>query len=123
MWELALVGFIKVADQRYLKNVRTSSLACGILNVVGNKGGVQMRFTLYDNTFNFLNCHLEAFLNNKKARCNMYSKINREIQDENNGLEADVESDFNYLVGDLNFRMQMKFSEFVSKYTFTDAYK
>ena len=118
-------GYIANSDQKYLKNVKTSSIACGIMNMVGNKGGVQLRFTLYDNKFNFINSHLMAFVGNKKGRCSMYAKINKEIQNEKNGLEADIESDFSYLIGDLNFRLQLSFTEFVAKYNgrWTDAHK
>jgi len=33
-------------------------VACGVLNIVGNKGGVQMMFNFYGHSFNLIDCHL-----------------------------------------------------------------
>ena len=60
MWEFALVAYVRQSDHHALSNQRTSHIACGVMNVIGNKGGVQIRFNLYDHAFTFLNCHLAA---------------------------------------------------------------
>ena len=59
MWELQMVAYIKFS-KIYMINgkIHTAQKACGIGNLVGNKGGIQMYFNLNDKTYNFMGCHL-----------------------------------------------------------------
>lgn len=41
-----------------MQNKQSSYKAAGIGNILGNKGGLQISFKLYDNLFNFINVHL-----------------------------------------------------------------
>jgi hypothetical protein len=72
MWEFALVAYVRQSDQHALSNWRTSHIACGVMNVIGNKGGVQIRFNLYDHGFTFLNCHLAPGAFHLKQRVDMF---------------------------------------------------
>lgn len=63
--ERQLVGILVVVLMRknhvpYLSNVQLSYAATGVLNAVGNKGGVAARFQLYDKTISCVACHLAA---------------------------------------------------------------
>lgn len=63
--ERQLVGILVVVFMRknhtpYLSNVQLSYAATGVLNAVGNKGGVAARFQLYDRTISCVACHLAA---------------------------------------------------------------
>ena len=40
MWELFLVGFVKLQHIQYLKNIQISYIATGVGNILGNKGGL-----------------------------------------------------------------------------------
>lgn len=44
----------------HLKDVRVTSEGVGVLGMMGNKGGVAMRFQLHETTFCFINVHLAA---------------------------------------------------------------
>jgi len=58
MWEMFLVGFIRLDHVPYLKNTQCSYKATGMGNILGNKGGLSTSFRLYDYLFNFINVHL-----------------------------------------------------------------
>ena len=40
MWEMFLVGFVRVPHVPYLKNVQISYVATGMGKIIGNKGGL-----------------------------------------------------------------------------------
>lgn len=40
MWEMFLVVLINKKDHPFVRAVRNSSIALGVMNVVGNKGGL-----------------------------------------------------------------------------------
>ena len=58
MWELGLTAYVRSDEMKYVTNIKTNSVACGVLNIVGNKGGVQMMFNFYGHSFNLIDCHL-----------------------------------------------------------------
>lgn len=44
-----------------IKHIASSAAGIGILNTLGNKGGVALRFQVDDTILCFVNCHLQAF--------------------------------------------------------------
>lgn len=58
MWEMFLIVLVHKDDYPYLRAVRHSSIAMGVMGVVGNKGGLLLEFSIYDHTFSIMNCHL-----------------------------------------------------------------
>jgi len=60
MWEMFLVVYAHKIHKPYLKNVRKSYKATGVMNYVGNKGGLLLQFSMYDKLFVILNCHLKS---------------------------------------------------------------
>jgi phosphatidylinositol-bisphosphatase len=46
--------FIREKLRPYCRDVRTASTACGVMGVMGNKGGVVVRMKLYNRYVNFL---------------------------------------------------------------------
>lgn len=55
-----LVGFIHKKDVLRLNSVETNLITLGVMNIIGNKGALILKFTLYERTFLFLNSHLVA---------------------------------------------------------------
>jgi len=111
MWELCLTAYVKASESKYVSNVKTNSVACGVLNMIGNKGGVQLMFNFYGHSFNLIDCHLHPGAFAMAQRLAMFQKINRELS--KNGLEPDSEADFSMVMGDFNSRFKMKFTEFM----------
>lgn len=58
MWEMFLVVLVRKEDHPFVRSVRSSSIALGVMNVVGNKGGLLLEFSIYDHNFSVMNCHL-----------------------------------------------------------------
>jgi len=58
MWEMFLVVLVRKDDHPFVRGVRSSSIAMGVMGVVGNKGGLLLEFSIYDHTFSIMNCHL-----------------------------------------------------------------
>jgi hypothetical protein len=57
-----LVAFIHRSDFIGLKvnSVKKNYITLGVMNVIGNKGGLILQFTLYDKNFSFVNVHLAS---------------------------------------------------------------
>jgi len=60
MWEMFLVAFVHRNDVLRLHSVESNYITLGVMNIIGNKGALMLKFTLYDKTFSFVNCHLVA---------------------------------------------------------------
>ena len=60
MWEMYISVYVKKKDKPFLKDVETNDLPLGIAKVIGNKGGLWMRFTLYERTFSVIDVHLTS---------------------------------------------------------------
>lgn len=58
MWEMFLVVLVHKDDHPFVRGIRIGSIALGVMNVVGNKGGLLLEFSIYDHTFSIMNCHL-----------------------------------------------------------------
>ena len=62
MWEMFLVAFVRMDDMMRINNLSCQSnyIALGIMNLIGNKGALMLKFSLYERTFSCINCHLVA---------------------------------------------------------------
>lgn len=62
MWEMFLVVFVRRDDMLRVNvfSYQSNYKALGVMNLIGNKGALMLRFKLYEKTFNFINCHLVA---------------------------------------------------------------
>lgn len=60
MWEMFLIVFIHKKDILRLDNtsIKSNYVTLGVMNIIGNKGALMIKFTLYDRIFCFINCHL-----------------------------------------------------------------
>lgn len=65
---IMLLVFVRKNHLAFLSNVRKSTAATGFLNTVGNKGGIAMRFQLYDRSISCVACHLSAHTGNVDRR-------------------------------------------------------
>ncbi len=57
---MLLMVYVQDALAPGIRDVRTDAQGTGIMGVMGNKGGVTIRFRLHDSTLCFTNSHLAA---------------------------------------------------------------
>ena len=68
---------------------------------------------MYDMTFSFVNCHLTSGQNAVDARFKMASDLLKSItvMSDKEMIEQDAIHDFNFFMGDLNFRINRTFTQ------------
>ena len=117
MWELMLCVFVKRTDYNYLHSRNSNYIPLGFAGYVGNKGGMVIQFTLYERSFCFINCHLTCGANTVDERVEMIHDILKKIQPKvvkkTNMIETDAWHDFNFIIGDLNFRFNRTYTEHI----------
>ena len=111
LWEMFLVGFIKTNHAKYLKNLSQSTVAAGMGGIMGNKGGCQLSFKLYEYQYNVINVHLVHGAKRYMKRDEMMSEIIRKMRIQREEIDPDIISDFNFILGDMNYRLEGTFEE------------
>lgn len=116
MWEMFLVAYISKKDVLRVNSVETNLLALGVMNLIGNKGALILKFNLYERNFLFLNSHLVAGAWKGQQRCDMMSDALRGIslQNQKDRFEPDAVNDYCFLMGDMNMRFKAKYSDFIN---------
>ena len=112
MWEMYISIFVKKKEKQFLKDVETNDLPLGIAKVCGNKGGLWLRFTLYERTFSVIDVHLTSGTNKADKRAEMMAEVLKSISKAkgNDKLPTDSFCDFNFIMGDMNWRTERTFS-------------
>lgn len=72
---LYLVVFVKDNLYHQVRDARTSNLGVGLMGMMGNKGGVSIRFSFYDSTLCFICAHLAAHRENVAGRNSDFKNI------------------------------------------------
>jgi len=65
---LAAISIVLIIRKKYLhllSNIETNSVAVGFAKSLPNKGAVSVSFNLGQNRLLFINCHLEAHIQNR----------------------------------------------------------
>lgn len=115
MWEMFLVGFVRVGHVPALKNVQISYVAAGMGGVLGNKGGLQMSFRLYDYLYNFVNVHLIHGAKRLDKRNEMMADLLRKMRNQREELDPDMVADYAFILGDMNYRMDGDYDTLVAQ--------
>jgi len=107
--EIRLIIFAKKVHEPFITQVRTSSVATGIANVVGNKGGVGISFSFHCASLIFITSHLAAHQDMIDRRNQDYKEVVKRMRMGNN--EIDITNRFQYMFwsGDLNYRIDLPF--------------
>lgn len=113
MW---LIIFVKKEYSSQVTKIHSNSIAKGVGNFLGNKGGVAKSFMIRNRLFSFIAVHLKHGQNKSDARNEMASQLMREMQLTNlqsqiGGLEIDQIADFSIFMGDLNYRLNTTFED------------
>ncbi len=95
---LLLVIFVKDSIFSYVKDVRSSSIGVGIMGMMGNKGGIAIRMSLFDSSVCFICSHLAAHRENVVGRNADFKNIIQRILflSETSNKEDDEDDDSNY---------------------------
>jgi phosphatidylinositol-bisphosphatase len=81
---LAAISIQVVIKKQYihlLSNIQTDTLACGFAKSLPNKGAVSVSFNLGPKRLLFINCHLEAHIQNFQRRTQQYQQIKSQMVD------------------------------------------
>eukprot|EP01083_Nonionella_stella_P020441 56672_1 len=123
LFGILLIVFIKKTIDHSVHDVMSSKCPTGVLGVGGNKGAVGIRFTIYDTSICFVNCHLAARKERLKERNENYAKIMQQLlfAEENNNCAqctpnymdiAVLQHDVVFMFGDLNYRLEFENTDF-----------
>eukprot|EP00929_Paragymnodinium_shiwhaense_P001248 TRINITY_DN10147_c0_g1_i1.p1 TRINITY_DN10147_c0_g1~~TRINITY_DN10147_c0_g1_i1.p1 ORF type:complete len:632 (+),score=138.79 TRINITY_DN10147_c0_g1_i1:213-2108(+) len=98
---------------RYCWNIKTGQVATGFANMVGNKGGTQVGFSLGYTSVLFMNAHLAAHTGAMKERTASLSRIltDSPLRRQKTSFGVHEEYDRVFFMGDLNARVDASRSD------------
>eukprot|EP00456_Euglypha_rotunda_P042947 TRINITY_DN33566_c0_g1_i2.p1 TRINITY_DN33566_c0_g1~~TRINITY_DN33566_c0_g1_i2.p1 ORF type:complete len:203 (-),score=21.46 TRINITY_DN33566_c0_g1_i2:11-619(-) len=113
---ILLCIFVKPRYFPFIHDIQFDKVATGVLGIAGNKGGVAIRFHIWDTSFCFINSHLTAHTKNVKHRNENFHSICRRVRLHNykNKFQqaahiqrlAEVDGQrYMFWMGDLNYRL------------------
>eukprot|EP00761_Pharyngomonas_kirbyi_P006150 gb/GECH01006156.1/.p1 GENE.gb/GECH01006156.1/~~gb/GECH01006156.1/.p1 ORF type:complete len:1033 (+),score=299.96 gb/GECH01006156.1/:1-3099(+) len=107
-----LVGILQCVFVRsdLRKNIHDVLWACervGIMNMMGNKGAVAIRFRLHDSTFCFINAHFAPHMDAVLRRNQNFHSIISSINFGRGNEFLPDKHDFVFWFGDLNYRIDL----------------
>ncbi|KAF8323780.1 DNase I-like protein [Clavulina sp. PMI_390] len=109
---LIIFGVKSLEDQ--ISSVTSTSIGTGILNTIGNKGGVAIRLAVDDICFTFVNCHLQAYEDMAEKRNADYHELVRRLSFplddpavDSGGPLSVFDCDTLFWMGDLNYRVDL----------------
>ncbi|KNC49078.1 RhoGAP domain-containing protein [Thecamonas trahens ATCC 50062] len=125
---ILLCVYVRTEFLPYISDVQTDVAGVGVMGVMGNKGGVAIRFRFHDSRFCFVNSHLAARMGNVARRNQDHKEICRRLafqvggasKPSGAGSEADssarvaadsgraygiFDHDYLFWLGDLNYRI------------------
>lgn len=113
---MCIICFIHKDKLKYLnKNDNISNYkACGLGNYLGNKGAVHISFNYQERVFSFIGCHLLHGQDNRLKRDEMMEDITKYLKTKRDEMDADIHSDYAFIMGDLNYRFESTFDEMIS---------
>ncbi len=105
------VVYIHEKHRNHLSDVRTATEGVGVLGMMGNKGGVAIRFNLYETSFCFINAHLAPHMDAVARRNQNYNDIVRRTNFNMGAKYSPEKHDFFFWLGDLNYRIYLSDGE------------
>ncbi|BHF77309.1 hypothetical protein SprV_0602041300, partial [Sparganum proliferum] len=110
---LLLIVYVsrRLYTRAHVSEICLQSVPTGMFNVMGNKGAVGLRLTVYNCSMCFVNCHLAAGVANKERRIQDYTEIMRKMEFERRTSTGETqflripEHDQLFFFGDMNYRI------------------
>ena len=113
-YEMFMVAYVKNSKIHLINGgVNSAYKGCGVGKFFGNKGGIQLHFNLGGKHFNFIGCHLVHGQFNRLKRDDMMEEIIRCMKIERQELDPDILADYNFILGDLNYRMESTYEQMI----------
>ncbi|CAG5125874.1 unnamed protein product [Candidula unifasciata] len=112
-----LVGVLLIVyiQEKHVPNISyidSDSVPTGIMGILGNKGGVSIRFTLYSTSLCFVNSHLAAHQDEFERRNSDYRDIMSRTRFKQFEPPLEIsEHDIVFWIGDLNYRIDLPIDE------------
>eukprot|EP00949_MAST-11_sp_MAST-11-sp1_P004192 g4192.t1 len=105
--EMRLNVFALKKLSNLVSDVHSSTEATGLGHVYGNKGGLAIKFNVAGMSLCFISCHLAAHMKNLGNRNEDCSEIIKNLRLENKRIDMVHQFDHVFLLGDLNYRIDM----------------
>jgi len=105
------VVYVHERHRNHISDVRTATEGVGVLGMMGNKGGVAIRFNLYETSFCFINSHLAPHMDAVARRNQNYNDIVRRTNFNAGAKYSPEKHDFFFWLGDLNYRIYLSDAE------------
>ncbi|BFZ24676.1 hypothetical protein BsWGS_27714 [Bradybaena similaris] len=103
-----LIIYIQMKHVKHISYIDSDSVPTGIMGILGNKGGVSVRFTLYSTSLCFVNSHLAAHQDEFERRNSDYRDIMGRTRFKQFEPPLEIsEHDIVFWIGDLNYRIDL----------------
>ncbi|XP_074662996.1 type II inositol 1,4,5-trisphosphate 5-phosphatase-like [Tubulanus polymorphus] len=102
---IMLMVFVQEKHMPFVKEVFTKSVATGMMNKMGNKGGVALSLKLYNSSICFVTSHLAAHLEEYERRNQDFHQIYDRMIFIGSELYTIESHEFIFWFGDLNYRI------------------
>lgn len=99
------VVFVHKSILPLVSRMKSSAVATGLGNQMGNKGGIGIRLIINDTSFLFVSCHFEAHQNRVLKRNANFHKIDRELKLSDKDGPCSNVFDRVFWAGDFNYRI------------------
>ncbi|GAM21673.1 hypothetical protein SAMD00019534_048480 [Acytostelium subglobosum LB1] len=107
---ILLCVYVKKEHLKNITHVQSDIAAVGIMGMMGNKGGVAIRFQFYNTSICIINSHLNAHMENVMRRNQDQKDISRTlkfISDSDGSFINIYDHDQLFWIGDLNYRVPL----------------
>jgi hypothetical protein len=106
--------FVKKVHSDFVLNLRSENFPVAIQGIIGTKGALGVRFSLYSSSFCFITLHLDAHQKAVEKRTQHFEHILQRMKFQSDDLTP-YSHDFVYVFGDLNYRIDnLSFEEALS---------
>ncbi|EGC34737.1 inositol 5-phosphatase 4 [Dictyostelium purpureum] len=120
---ILLCVYVRKEHRQHIAHVQSDIAAVGIMGMMGNKGGVAIRFSFYNTTICIINSHLNAHMENVLRRNQDMKDIAKNIKFvAEEGPINIFDHDQLFWIGDLNYRIPLPDYEVKEKIKKRDFY-